>query len=332
MKVNSFFRLYACCILVKGSKRASITDTQRFCLYLIPLDLYNILKDGVLDFNKLKQIYENEILNEYLNFLEENKLGFWTNHPNNFPPIAPVWDSPSWITNAIVDIGTNIDYDFSLFVKELDSLGCKAIMIRFFEKKEIKQILKILNFFEYTGIESIDILLAEYKDYSLGELDYMIDYNIRIKSLALFSAPKTQLYRKGDDSMGNILFIAEKLNLNSCGKIASNNFCYTLNMITESMNYNNCLNRKISVDIYGNISHCPSFPQIYGNYKINTLQQILQNNNFKKIWKMNKDHIKKCRDCEFRYVCLDCRAYTENNELDASPINCKYDPYTCRWN
>jgi len=45
MKVNSFFRLYACCILVKGSKRASITDTQRFCLYLIPLDLYNILKD-----------------------------------------------------------------------------------------------------------------------------------------------------------------------------------------------------------------------------------------------------------------------------------------------
>ena len=101
---------YACCILVKGSKRASITDTQRFCLYLIPLDLYNILKDGVLDFNKLKQIYENEILNEYLNFLEENKLGFWTNHPNNFPPIAPVWDSPSLITNAIVDIGTNIDY------------------------------------------------------------------------------------------------------------------------------------------------------------------------------------------------------------------------------
>ena len=71
MKVNSFFRLYACCILVKGSKRASITDTQRFCLYLIPLDLYNILKDGVLDFNKLKQIYENEILNEYLNFLNE---------------------------------------------------------------------------------------------------------------------------------------------------------------------------------------------------------------------------------------------------------------------
>ena len=124
------------CILVKGSKKGfDYRYTTFFVLYLIPLDLYNILKDGVLDFNKLKQIYENEILNEYLNFLEENKLGFWTNHPNNFPPIAPVWDSPSLITNAIVDIGTNIDYDFSLFVKELDSLGCKAIMIRFFEKK-----------------------------------------------------------------------------------------------------------------------------------------------------------------------------------------------------
>ncbi|MCM1031810.1 MAG: grasp-with-spasm system SPASM domain peptide maturase [Oscillibacter sp.] len=331
MKVNSFFKLYACCILVKGSKRASIIDTQRFCLYLIPLDLYNILECGIFDWNKLKQVYDNESLNEYLNFLEENKLGFWTNHPDSFPSINLIWDSPSLITNAIIDIGKNIVYDFSQLVYELDSLGCKAVMIRFFEKKEIRQIGEILKYFECTGIESIDILLADYKDYNIKELDNMIDYNLRIKSLALFDAPKNQLYRKGDDYMGNILFITDKLELNSCGKITSNNFCYTLNMITESINYNNCLNRKISIDIHGNISHCPSFPKIYGNYKIDTLEQILQNDNFKRIWKINKNHIKKCQDCEFRYVCLDCRAYTENNTLYDPPINCKYDPYTCQW-
>lgn len=332
MKINSVFKLYACCILAKGYKRASITDTQRFRLYLIPLDLYEILKHGVFDINKLKQIYEKETLNEYLNFLEKNKLGFWTTHPNNFPPINLIWESPSRITNAIIDISISIDYDFSQLVKELDCLGCKAIMIRFFHKKDIKQIWEILSCYEHTGIESIDVLLAEYKDYNLKELDKIIDYNIRIKSLALFSAPHTQLYRKGDDSMGNILCLTEKLSLKKCGTITSNNFCYNLNMITESINYNNCLNRKISVDIHGNISHCPSFPKIYGNYKTHTLEQILLNKDFTKIWKINKDNIKKCQDCEFRYICLDCRAYTENSTLYDPPISCKYNPYTCQWN
>ena len=46
---------------------------------------------------------------------------------------------------------------------------------------------------------------------------------------------------------------------------------------------------------------------------------------------------KVCKDCEFRYICTDCRAYTEkthtNEEgLDTSkPLKCGYNPYTGEW-
>ena len=50
---------------------------------------------------------------------------------------------------------------------------------------------------------------------------------------------------------------------------------------------------------------------------------------FKKVWSVNKDQIKICRDCEFRYMCSDCRAYTEDpKDIYSKPLKCGYDPYT----
>jgi hypothetical protein len=39
-----------------------------------------------------------------------------------------------------------------------------------------------------------------------------------------------------------------------------------------------------------------------------------------------------CKDCEFRYICTDCRAYLEDpyNEY-SKPLKCGYDPYTGEW-
>ena len=47
---------------------------------------------------------------------------------------------------------------------------------------------------------------------------------------------------------------------------------------------------------------------------------------------IQKDQIAVCKDCEFRYICTDCRAYKEDPEDDYSkPLKCGYDPYTGVW-
>lgn len=107
--------------------------------------------------------------------------------------------------------------------------------------------------------------------------------------------------------------------------------------VLEAINHNSCLRKKISIDKDGNIRNCPSMPQSFGNIKDTTLEEALNHKDFKKYWNLTKDSIEICKDCEFRYICTDCRAYTEkthqNNEgLDTSkPLKCGYDPYTGEW-
>ena len=53
---------------------------------------------------------------------------------------------------------------------------------------------------------------------------------------------------------------------------------------------------------------------------------------FKKVWLINKDQIDICKDCELRYACSDCRAYTVDPEkLNSKPVKCGYDPYQGEW-
>jgi hypothetical protein len=55
-------------------------------------------------------------------------------------------------------------------------------------------------------------------------------------------------------------------------------------------------------------------------------------NRFRSAWHIKKDMIKKCRDCEFRYACTDCRAYLEDpQDILSKPLKCGYDPYTGTW-
>jgi len=37
------------------------------------------------------------------------------------------------------------------------------------------------------------------------------------------------------------------------------------------------------------------------------------------------------KDCEFRYICHDCRAHTQNEEKYSKPLKCKYNPYEAIW-
>jgi radical SAM protein with 4Fe4S-binding SPASM domain len=52
---------------------------------------------------------------------------------------------------------------------------------------------------------------------------------------------------------------------------------------------------------------------------------------FQRFWRISKDHMEICRQCEFRYVCTDCRAYLESDVSRGKPARCSYDPSTGRW-
>ena len=72
--------------------------------------------------------------------------------------------------------------------------------------------------------------------------------------------------------------------------------------------------------------------EVFGNIKDTTLKEAIEKPGFKKYWDINKDKIHVCKDCEFRYICTDCRAYVEDPEdILSKPLKCGYNPYTGEW-
>jgi len=70
----------------------------------------------------------------------------------------------------------------------------------------------------------------------------------------------------------------------------------------------------------------------YGNIEKLSLKEVSLREDFQKIWSINKDQIEICRDCEFRHICTDCRAFLkDSNNTYSKPLKCSYNPYTSKW-
>ena len=73
-------------------------------------------------------------------------------------------------------------------------------------------------------------------------------------------------------------------------------------------------------------------PQSFGNIKDTTLAKAIEKQSFKDFWHINKDKIDVCKDCEFRYICTDCRAFIKDPQnIYSQPAKCGYNPYICKW-
>ncbi|HSH50634.1 MAG TPA: grasp-with-spasm system SPASM domain peptide maturase, partial [Bacteroidales bacterium] len=130
-----------------------------------------------------------------------------------------------------------------------------------------------------------------------------------------------------------IFFIKNKIKDNSnCGIIKPSTFSMNLNFFCESVNFNNCLNRKVCVDISGKIKNCPSMVKSYGNIKNTNIADVLNNKEFCSFWNITKDQIEVCKDCEYRYICSDCRAFLKDpDNIYSQPAKCTYNPYIAKW-
>lgn len=66
----------------------------------------------------------------------------------------------------------------------------------------------------------------------------------------------------------------------------------------------------------------------FGNLMSDSLLNVISEK-FKEKWHIKKDDVEICMDCEYRYICTDCRAYVEDPEnILSKPLKCGYNPYT----
>lgn len=329
------FKLFACCIPVDGARRSVVCDIQRGNFRFISNILFEILtvhKDKPLD--EIKAAYENEHdedIDSYFNFLEEHDFGFWCENPQEFPDLDLTFRQSSEITNAIIDVNEESCHDFQSLSAQLDTLGCEAVQVRIFHETSADYLRSIADAFSTGRLNTLEFIARYSADLNYRNLSHICQHYQRVHNVIIHSAPFT----KKTNAKGiatPIIYTGETIKDHSfCGAVHPTYFVVNIPGFLESKHVNNCLSRKIGIDADGNIKNCPSMKTSYGNTRDTPLKQAIAMEGFRSSWNTTKDHVNICKDCEFRYICPDCRVYTENGEPLGKPAKCKYDPYTASW-
>lgn len=335
-----YFNLFSSVLITKGASRILISDLERNVSELHSLDLYTLIED--LKINSIEDVIKEydpdsrEILNEYIDFLLEKEYGFisYNDWDKSFNPLSFDYNNSDVISNLFLEFDNfSILHKIRFSMKTIDIRYLVIYSIRQLSKEELEEIDFI---FENTSLEGIQIYCPYHDKINDSFLSSLSDKSNRIYKLVLYNCNKISFSTK-ENLKFSLEYTKDYIAIKNCGIVDLRYFNTNNTKIFESKNYNSCLYKKIGIDIEGNIKNCPLMPDHYGNIRDTSLEKVLEMAGFKKYWNLTKDHIEICKDCEFRYICTDCRAFTEkthqNKEgLDTSkPLKCGYDPYTEEW-
>ncbi|MDD5752416.1 MAG: radical SAM protein, partial [Candidatus Portnoybacteria bacterium] len=93
--------------------------------------------------------------------------------------------------------------------------------------------------------------------------------------------------------------------------------------------WNTCWGGELAVTSNGDVLPCIfARDQIMGNVHRQNLQSIIRGR-AQKYWGITLDKIDKCKDCEYRFACIDCRVLSlrAGEGFRGKPQRCDYDPY-----
>ncbi|MHA2238501.1 MAG: radical SAM protein, partial [Candidatus Hodarchaeales archaeon] len=112
------------------------------------------------------------------------------------------------------------------------------------------------------------------------------------------------------------------------------NFYFNEQTFIKNHFWNACWFGKAAVSSSGDVLPCVfARDQVVGNVLYKRFRDILNGEKMLELWGLNKDEVEICRDCEYRYVCRDCRpwAYGLSGDLFSKSPRCAYDPKNGEW-
>ncbi|MBL7912634.1 MAG: grasp-with-spasm system SPASM domain peptide maturase [Bacteroidia bacterium] len=247
-----------------------------------------------------------------------------------FPDLNLEWDLPATISNAVIEINKKNVSAIGKILSDLEQLNCFYYTFIISENICDKDVEILETALLGYSIISFDLVINYFKSEKLNEFINKLLMSPRLQNkIKVFNCNDSIFLNEFKD----VLIVRNMPFGNKCcGLIKEENFNINLSLFTESQQNNTCLNRKINIDSSGNIKNCPCMKENFGNIKDTKLAEAVNKPGFKKLWGIKKADIKVCKDCEYRHVCTDCRAFTEDpSDLYSKPLKCGYDPYTGSW-
>lgn len=309
-------------LIVDGYSRSLIIDFTRKKSLFIPRLWSRIIKK----YNKKRNYDEIEdainrkpLLSSLMNFLHKNEL-IWDMEIeliDKFPCLEFVYEKPQFIDMIVVFISETNLYDVKLFFKKEPYAYIRTVQLICYENKAADLIDLIINIPYPTRI---------FLHYNKEFFDIDNFYN-KIPKKYLDNIVLSELNNCRSTNYRDLVL------KNKTGDAFVSNFY----QVCSAFNNNSFLNRTLFVS--------PN-SYVYPNYDFNSnakyalveindgkvkIEHLLNNNDFIELWKLSKNDIEVCKDCEFRFICIDCRIPEKMNKHWRYRDFCTYNPYICRW-
>lgn len=341
---DASLRLFPNCRLVRGASHSAVYDLERrklfrFSNHWLPLIESAAEPDGLrlAHLDSLDQSSRDKC-DPVLDFLNRNELVYRADQlpaggALSDPPMA--WHAPHRILNAVVDVD-QVDHDWPTLLRELEALGARSLQIRAFSSRfDLSAARDILETIQASQLSHIYLLLRWSPEHQQTPWRDLFDRFGNLVAIELHSSPTSELLsgaRVSSLPARTVAFRTDSpTSASGCGRIDKKSLSLpNVRMFAELQSFNGCLNRKVAVRADGQICNCPSLKTTYGS-DLGALSEIVSTVSFQRSWHLRKDAISVCKECEYRYVCTDCRAHLESDLSTGKPARCGYDPRTGLW-
>jgi SPASM domain peptide maturase of grasp-with-spasm system len=330
------FKVVSECRPVKGFRRSIIYDLPRHSYDLIPNTLYDILLDyDGFTVEEVKNTFtDREIITAYFDFLFQKEYIFLCkrNDLNSFPPLELTWEYPSLISSALVSLNSRSSYDLTELVKTLARLGCRHIYIRTEEVQDLDYYQTLLGLFSKSSFLSVEIEAPYIPCFTVRALKNLLEEHPRLRAFICHGAPDSHFESSSTLGFGMIAWITEVPAPHDLILNFREYFNVNIQLFSEAHQKNVYFNRKVFIDAEGYICNSPLPGNRYGHLLTDAMEEVLEKSGFKKHWNIPKDRILICKDCEFRYMCMDNRSPIQDDAgVWCHTTECEYNPYLALW-
>lgn len=322
-------KLHTLCIPVSGYCRSAIYNLLNGSYCLVPNTLYDLLSDcpDIDSWYSIVGTDDHFIVDEYTAYLKKNGclLNCDSFDFNKFENLSLDYSNSSIVSSINITLSEECKKYSSELIHFLKETYVENISI-IIEKSNLKQLERFLLELNDTYICNIEIFLnnCEFEN----DLKSLFLINHSVSKFVFFNSDYDSSSFLDDSRKIQIIHsVSPSISFLSIEKI----FIVNMLFFIESVSRNAYYNKKLFIDEKCNLLN---------SYKSSPILHIkdFQVNNFLKVksidkyWRINKDLIDICMDCEFRYMCYDPRLPEEKSKNKWTyNSNCHYNPYISKW-
>jgi hypothetical protein len=323
-------RLYPNCIAINGFKNIVFYDLERQSYKRFPKK--SLLKE---DSNHSLLFRLDQVSETGLQLLKFHQL-LMTDGSASDKQLKNAtfykWMHPSLITNAWIELSTSNELTcpsaFNKLMQYLELIRCRHAMLHLKSVISKEQLKKLIECASLSELHSLQLIVPYELEYDTDDFGEFIMEQPKLTYILFEASPVAR-------NLENKLYF-------SCERVTFSNkknprqFNINLTLFSEAIQYHTYFNRKLFIGEKGEIKNAPECEEIHGWIQTiseaRQLEQLIKTPAFQKLWLVNKERCEVCKDCEYRYMCVDNRVpYKKENGYWSHQQICNYDPYEGKW-